>query len=224
MTLKAAPDIDAERTNTMKVLLLNGSSHPNGCTYTALHEITDVLESAGLETEILFLGNEPVRDCIACGTCAKEPGKCVFDDDVVNRIIEKAWEADGFVFGTPVYYAHPSGRILSVLDRAFYAGKPAFIHKPAAAIASARRAGTTATLDVLQKYFTISQMPVVSSTYWTMVHGRQPEDVKKDEEGLQTMRNLALNMVWMLKCIEAGKAAGIQPPQAETGARTNFIR
>lgn len=208
----------------MKVLLLNGSSRPSGCTYTALREVAVSLEVAGIETEILFLGNEPVRDCTACGTCAKVPGKCVFDDDIVNRIIEKARGADGFIFGTPVYYAHPSGRILSVLDRVFYAGKSAFIHKPAAAIASARRAGTTATLDVLQKYFTISQMPVVTSTYWTMVHGKQPEDVLKDEEGLQTMRNLASNMVWMLRCIEAGKAAGIQPPQEEFGARTHFIR
>ena len=132
--------------------------------------------------------------------------------------------SDGFVFGTPVYYAHPSGRILSVLDRAFYAGKTAFIHKPAAAIASARRAGTSATLDVLQKYFTISQMPIVSSTYWTMVHGSKPEDVLQDTEGLQTMRNLAANMAWLLKCIEAGKAAGIEKPKAEIGFRTNFIR
>ena len=208
----------------MKVLMLNGSSRPSGCTYTALREVAVSLKVAGIETEILFLGNEPVRDCTACGTCAKVPGKCVFDDDIVNRIIEKARGADGFIFGTPVYYAHPSGRILSVLDRVFYAGKSAFIHKPAAAIASARRAGTTATLDVLQKYFTIAQMPVVTSTYWTMVHGKQPEDVLKDKEGLQTMRNLASNMVWMLRCIEAGKAAGIQPPQEEFGARTNFIR
>ena len=208
----------------MKVLLLNGSSHPHGCTDTALREVASALENAGIDAEILFLGNDPVRDCTACGTCAKAPGKCVFDDDIVNRIIEKAREADGFVFGTPVYYAHPSGRILSILDRVFYAGKSAFVHKPAAAIASARRAGTTASLDVLQKYFTISQMPVVSSTYWTMVHGKEPEDVLKDEEGLQTMRNLASNMAWMLRCIEAGKAMGIQPPQAESGARTNFIR
>ena len=208
----------------MKVLLLNGSAHPHGCTDTALREVASALENAGIDAEILFLGNDPVRDCTACGTCAKAPGKCVFDDDIVNRIIEKAREADGFVFGTPVYYAHPSGRILSILDRVFYAGKSAFVHKPAAAIASARRAGTTASLDVLQKYFTISQMPVVSSTYWTMVHGKEPEDVLKDAEGLQTMRNLASNMAWMLRCIEAGKAMGIQPPQAESGARTNFIR
>ncbi|MDY3984674.1 flavodoxin family protein [Dysosmobacter sp.] len=208
----------------MKVLLLNGSSRPNGCTYTALRKVADTLEHDGIETEILFLGNKPVRDCAACGACGNHPGRCAFDDDIVNRIIEKAREADGFVFGTPVYYAHPSGRILSVLDRVFYAGKDAFIHKPAAAIASARRAGTTATLDVLQKYFTISQMPVVSSTYWTMVHGKEPEDVRKDEEGLQTMRNLAANMAWVLRCIEAGKTVGIQPPQAESGARTNFIQ
>lgn len=208
----------------MKVLLLNGSSHPHGCTDTALREVASALENTGIHTEILFLGNDPVRDCTACGTCAKAPGKCVFDDDIVNRIIEKAREADGFVFGTPVYYAHPSGRILSILDRVFYAGKSAFVYKPAAAIASARRAGTTASLDVLQKYFTISQMPVVSSTYWTMVHGKEAVDVLKDEEGLQTMRNLAANMAWMLRCIEAGKAAGIQPPQAESGARTDFIR
>ena len=208
----------------MKVLLLNGSSHPHGCTDTALREVASALENAGIHTEILFLGNDPVRDCTACGACANIPGKCVFDDDIVNRIIEKARDSDGFVFGTPVYYAHPSGRILSILDRVFYAGKSAFVHKPAAAIASARRAGTTASLDVLQKYFTISQMPVVSSTYWTMVHGKEPEDVLKDAEGLQTMRNLASNMAWMLRCIEAGKAMGIQPPQAESGARTNFIR
>ena len=208
----------------MKVLLLNGSSHPHGCTDTALREVASALENAGIDAEILFLGNDPVRDCTACGTCAKAPGKCVFDDDIVNRIIEKAREADGFVFGTPVYYAHPSGRILSILDRVFYAGKSAFVHKPAAAIASARRAGTTASLDVLQKYFTISQMPVISSTYWTMVHGKEAQDVLKDEEGLQTMRNLASNMAWMLQCIEAGKAMGIQPPQAESVARTNFIR
>ena len=208
----------------MKVLLLNGSSHPHGCTDTALREISAGLEATGIQTEIRFLGNDPVRDCTACGACKIAPGRCVFDDDIVNEMITKAEIADGFVFGTPVYYAHPSGRILSILDRAFYAGKHAFAHKPAAAIASARRAGTSASLDVLQKYFTISQMPIVSSTYWTMVHGSKQEDVLQDAEGLQTMRNLAANMAWLLKCIEAGKAAGIDTPQAESGARTNFIR
>lgn len=208
----------------MKVLLVNGSSHPHGCTDTALREVSAALEASGMQTEILFLGNEPVRDCTACGSCKTASGRCVFDDDIVNRLIAKAETADGFVFGTPVYYAHPSGRILSILDRAFYAGKHAFAHKPAAAIASARRAGTSATLDVLQKYFTISQMPIVSSTYWNMVHGMKPEDVLQDAEGLQTMRNLAANMAWMLNCIEAGRAAGIEAPQAESNARTNFIR
>lgn len=182
------------------------------------------LSPGGAETEILFLGSGPVRDCTACRTCQKTPGRCVFDDDMVNPIIEKAREADGFVFGTPVYYAHPSGRILSVLDRVFYAGKDAFAHKPGAAVASARRAGTTASVDVLDKYFTIAQMPVVSSTYWNMVHGNTPEEVRQDAEGMQTMRNLARNLLWMVQCIQAGKAAGLQPPQAESEARTNFIR
>lgn len=208
----------------MRVLLLNGSSRPQGCTYTALAEIAKRLQAATIETEILFLGNEPVRDCTACGACHQALGRCVFDGDIVNRVIEKAREADGFVFGTPVYYAHPTGRILSVLDRVFYAGKDAFAHKPGAAVASARRTGTSASLDVLNKYFTISQMPVVSSTYWPMVHGMRPEDVLQDAEGLQTLRNLAANLAWLLRCIEAGRTAGIAPPQAERGARTNFIR
>ena len=179
----------------MNILLLNGSSRPNGCTYTALREVADTLEAGGAETEILFLGSGPIRDCTACRTCQKTPGRCVFDDDIVNRIIEKARAADGFVFGTPVYYAHPSGRVLSVLDRVFYAGNAAFAHKPGAAIASARRAGTTASVDVLNKYITISQMPMVSSTYWNMVHGNTPEEVRQDAEGMQTMRNLARNLL-----------------------------
>lgn len=208
----------------MKVLMLNGSSRPAGCTYTALQEVANPLRQAGIETEILWLGNAPVRDCTACGACGKGAGRCVFDDDIVNRIIETAQTADGFVFGSPVYYAHPSGRILSVLDRVFYAGKSAFLRKPGAAVVSARRAGTSASLDVLNKYFTISQMPVVSSTYWNMVHGSCPEDVLQDKEGLQTMRNLGANMAWLLECIAAGRSAGIAQPDAEAGARTSFIR
>lgn len=207
----------------MKVLMINGSSRPNGCTYTALNEISRILNQEDIETEILYLGNDPVRDCTACGSCRKLDGKCIFDDDIVNKIIEKAKTADGFIFGSPVYYAHPSGRILSVLDRVFYAGNSAFLHKPAAAIASARRGGTTATFDVLNKYFTISQMPVVSSTYWNIVHGACPEDVLKDLEGMQTMRNIGTNMAWLLKCIEAGKSAGINIPAGEKQFRTNFI-
>ncbi|MBE5961439.1 MAG: flavodoxin family protein [Lachnospiraceae bacterium] len=208
----------------MKVLLLNGSAKSNGCTYTALTEVAKSLQQNGVETEIVHIGGGPVRDCIGCGRCASLGGVCTFDDDIVNEIIEKAKEADGFIFGTPVYYAHPSGRILSVLDRAFYAGKKYFAHKPGAAVASARRAGTTASIDVLNKYFTIAQMPVVSSSYWNMVHGNTPDEVKQDLEGLQIMHNLGKNMAWLLKCIEAGKEKGIDRPVMETGSKTNFIR
>lgn len=144
-------------------------------------------------------------------------------NDAVNAFVQKAREADGFVFGTPVYYAHASGRILSFLDRAFYSSKDAFVHKPAAAVASARRAGTTASLDDLNKYFGISHMPVIGSSYWNMVHGNRPEEVMQDEEGLQTMRNIAHNMAWLLRCIEAGREQGILP-RTESGSRTDFIR
>ena len=207
----------------MKVLLFNGSFNPNGCTNTALQEIAKVLNDEGIETEILQIGNKPIRDCIACGGCVNK-NRCVFDDDVANKWLEKAEQADGFVFGSPVYYAHPSGRILSVLDRMFYANKSCFEHKPAASIVSARRAGTTASLDVLNKYITIAQMPLISSTYWNMVHGKKPEDVLQDKEGLQTMHNIAKNMAWILKCIELGKQNGINIPKVEKGEYTNFIR
>lgn len=208
----------------MNVLLVNGSSKPRGCTYTALNEVAVVLETEGIKTEILTIGNKPIRDCTSCGSCAKLDQACVFDDDIVNEFIAKAKKADGFIFGTPVYYAHPSGRILSVLDRAFYATSGVFNHKPGAAIASARRAGTVASFDVLNKYFTIAEMPVVSSTYWNEVHGNTPEEVLQDSEGLQTMRNLGRNMAWLLKCIEAGSKVGIDHPVGEHDARTNFIR
>ena len=207
----------------MKVLLINGSPKKNGCTYTALSEIADTLKKEDIDSEIVHLGNGPVRDCIGCSACVKLK-KCVFEDDVINEIIEKARECDGFIVGTPVYYAHPSGRILSALDRMFYAGKSAFTHKPAAAVASARRAGTTASLDAVNKHFLFNQMPVVSSTYWCMVHGNAPEDVKQDLEGLQTMRNLARNMAWLLKCIEKGRKDGLEPPVNEHTYKTNFIR
>lgn len=208
----------------MKVLLVNGSNRNAGCTFTALSEVAKTLNEEGIETEIFQLGPKPVRDCIACGKCAELDNRCVFDDDVVNTLIEKAAASDGFVFGTPVYYAHPSGRILSVLDRAFYAGGAAFAYKPGAAVASARRAGTTASIDVLNKYFTIAQMPVVSSSYWNMVHGNTPDEVRRDEEGLQTMRNLAHNMAWLLRCITLGKENGIPRPDNAKKYRTNFIR
>lgn len=207
----------------MKVLMLNGSCKPQGCTFTALEEIGKTLNSYNIEYEIFQIGGQPIRDCVGCGKC-KEIGKCIFDDDSVNEFVEKAKEADGFVFGTPVYFAHPSGRILSFLDRAFYSNKTAFQFKPGAAIASARRAGTTASIDVLDKYLTIRQMPIVSSTYWNMVHGYTPDEVKQDKEGLQTMRNIAHNMAWLLQCIEAGKNQGISLPNTTLTEKTNFIR
>lgn len=208
----------------MKVLLVNGSAKEKGCTYTALAEVEKTLRQKGIETEIVWLSAGALRDCIGCGQCGAKPGACAFDDDGINAIIQKAKKADGFVFGTPVYYAHPTGRILSALDRMFFAGKSAFAHKPGAAVASARRAGTTASVDVINKYFMISEMPVVSSTYWNMVHGSKPEDVAQDKEGMQIMRNLGRNMAWMLKCIEAGKRQGVFVPQNEYGEKTNFIR
>lgn len=207
----------------MKVLLLNGSCRANGSTFTALSVVAKALGEQGIETEIVQIGASPIRDCIGCGRCAGK-GKCVFDDDSVNAFIEKAREADGFVFGSPVYYAHADGRVLSFLDRAFYAGKSAFVHKPAAVVAAARRAGTTATLDTLSKYATIAEMPLVSSSYWNMVFGKNGEDVLRDEEGIQTMRNLGINMAWILKCIKAGSDAGIQVPETSSPIKTNFIR
>ena len=185
-------------------------------------EIGRTLREEGVDCEIFQLGADPVRDCIGCGGCAG--GSCVFTDDGVNRFVEKARKADGFVFGTPVYYAHPSGRVLSFLDRAFYSGSAAFACKPAAAVASARRAGTTASIDALGTYFGISRMLTVGSTYWSMVHGNCPADVLQDREGLQTMRNLAREMAWLMRCIETARAAGICPPAPERTERTNFIR
>lgn len=207
----------------MKVLLLNGSCRANGCTYTALAEVAKTLEKNGIQTEIFQIGANPVRDCIGCMQCAGK-GRCVFDDDRVNEFIERAGEADGFVFGSPTYFAHADGRILCFLDRAFYAGKSCFEHKPAGIVAVARRAGTTATIDTLNKYPTIAQMPLVASSYWNMTFGKKPEDILRDEEGIQTMRNLGENMSWILKCIEAGRNSGISVPVNSTGVRTNFIR
>ena len=207
----------------MKVLLLNGSTRKNGCTYLALSEVTKVLETEGVETEIVQLGGGTVRDCTGCNGCAGK-GQCVFGDDMVNELIDKAKGADGFVFGSLVYFAHPTGRFLSVLDRMFYAGGEAFLHKPGAAVVMARRAGTTASLYALNKYMTDAQMPVVSSTYWNMVFGPAPELVEQDKEGLQTMRNLGRNMAWLLKCIQAGVRRGVTPPAMETEHWTNFNR
>ena len=207
----------------MKVLLLNGSSRKNGCTYLALSEVAKVLNENEIDTEIVQMGGRPVRDCIGCNGCAGK-GQCVFGDDMANEIIAKAKDADGFVFGSPVYYAHPSGQVLSLLDRVFYAGGTAFTHKPGVVIVTARRAGTTASLDVLNKYLLNAEMPIASSTYWNMVFGPAPEKVEQDKEGLQTMRNLARNMAWLLRCIQAGQKQGCLPPDAEREQWTNFNR
>ncbi len=206
----------------MKALLINGSPNEKGCTYTALSEVAATLEENGVETKIVSIGKQPIRGCIGCGGCAGK-NRCVFNEDPVNALIEEMETADALVIGSPVYFASPNGNLTSLLDRFFYAGG-CFAHKPAAAVASARRAGTTVTLDDLNKYFQIRQMPVVSSTYWNMVHGNRPEEVQKDEEGLQTMRNLGRNMAWLLKCIEKGRKDGLEPPVNEHTYKTNFIR
>lgn len=206
----------------MKVLMLNGSSHINGTTFTALNEIEKALNNEGIDYEIFQIGADAVRDCIGCNQCT--PDGCAYTKDNVNEFIAKAKEADAFVFGTPVYYAHPSGRILSFLDRVFYSSSKTFAFKPAASVAVARRGGTVASFDVLNKYYGISQMPVVSSTYWNNVYGRNENEAVMDLEGLQTMRNVAHNMAWMLKCIEAGKNAGVALPATEREAKTNFIK
>lgn len=206
----------------MKVLLINGSPNEKGCTFTALTEVSKTLNEQGIDTEIMWLGNQPVNDCIDCGGCAKlRQNRCVFDHDIVNRFLEKAEESDGFVFGSPVYYGHADGRILSVLDRAFFAGNRIFALKPGAVVVSARRAGTTCAIDDLMKYLTISNMFVVSSQYWNMVHGFTPDDVLQDGEGLQTMRVLGRNMAYLLKCFDHAK--NIPKPDKERRIMTNFI-
>lgn len=208
----------------MKVLLINGSPKANGCTYTALSEIANELEKENIETEIFHIGNKPIRGCIGCGGCYTT-NKCVFNNDVVNDGIEKVKKADGIILGSPVHYAAASGAITSFLDRLFYAYGGKFLaHKPGAAIVSCRRGGSTAAFEQLNKYFTISNMPIVSSQYWNMVHGNTPEEVKQDLEGMQTMRVLGQNMAWLLKSIQSGKEAGIKLPEKEPRAMTNFIR
>lgn len=206
----------------MKVLLVNGSPHKEGCTYTALAEVARTLNAEGIETEIFWLGKKPLGGCIDCEAC-REKGECVFDD-AVNVFRKKAFEADGFVFGSPVHYASAAGNLTSFLDRLFYSTpRSAFRLKPGAAVVSARRAGTTASFDQLNKYFTISEMPVISSRYWNMVHGNTAEEVLKDGEGLYTMRVLAKNMAYYLRCQEAARKAGVPLPEAEKPVITNFI-
>lgn len=211
----------------MKVLLFNGSPHKNGCTYTALEEISKTLKEEGIDSEIYQIGIKSITPCRGCGACSKI-GKCVINDDDVNNFVEKAKDFDGFIFGSPVHYGSACGGITAFLDRAFFVnftgGKKVFEHKPGAAIACARRAGTTATLDQLNKYFAITEMPMISGRYWNMVHGHTPDDVKQDLEGMQNMRILARNMAWHLKCKEAGEKAGVPMPKQEEIVFTNFIR
>lgn len=203
----------------MKVLLLNGSPHANGCTAAALKEMIRVFETAGVKTELIHVGNKDIRGCISCGNCMKA-GKCVFDD-LVNEVAPKFDAADGLVIGSPVYYASPNGTILSFMDRLFYSTRFSKHMKVGAAVVSARRGGNTASFDVLNKYFSISGMPVATATYWNQVHGFTAEDVQKDAEGLQTMRNLARNMTFLMKVIADGREKyGL--PEVEHGHFTSF--
>ena len=206
----------------MKVLMINGSPNQHGCTYTALSEIDTTLAKNGIESEIYHIGTKPIAGCIACGKC-KNGTPCIFDDGV-NQIAERLDEFDALIVGAPIYYAGPSGQSTAFLDRLFYSAAGKLTGKPGAAIVSCRRGGASAGYDRLLKYFSINSMPIVTSQYWNQVHGNTPEEVLKDEEGLQTMRTLGENMAWILKCIEAGKAAGVPAAKKEQKIRTNFIR
>lgn len=207
----------------MKVLLVNGSPHQHGSTDRALQEVAKTLGEANIETEIFWIGKEPIGGCIGCQACGRT-NRCVFGG-VVNEFQEKAETADGFVFGTPVHYAAASGNMTCFLDRVFYsAPTKTFYLKPAAVVVAARRGGNTAAYEQLLKYPGISNMPIISSQYWNMVHGANAGDVEQDLEGLQTMRAIGRNMAYVLQCMQAGKEAGIQPPEKEPFQRTNFIR
>ena len=203
----------------MKVLLINGSAHEKGCTFTALDEMIKIFESEGIETELIQLGKKEIRGCIACTSC-KKTGHCVFDD-IVNETADKLKDADGLVIGSPVYFSSPNGTLISFLDRLFYSASYSMQMKVGASVSSCRRGGNSSTFDVLNKYFTICGMPVAPSTYWNFIHGFTAEDAKKDLEGLQTMRNLARNMVFMMKAIkDAREKYGL--PEQESDSRTCF--
>ena len=202
----------------MKVLLINGSPNSDGCTFTALSEVASAIEKSGVSAEIFQLGKKPVHGCVGCGKCS-QTGKCVFVDDTCNQIIDKILEADGLIVGSPVYFAGPQGTLCAMLDRVFYASMSAFRGKPAACVVSCRRGGASAAFDRLNKYFTIAQMPVVTSQYWNSVHGHEPEQVLRDLEGLQTMRTLGNNMAWLIKCIKSGVPL---PKPEEKRLWTNF--
>lgn len=206
----------------MRVLLINGSPKKDGCTFTALSEVAGALEKNGVTAEIFHIGKGQVRGCVACHACA-QGGKCVYNDDVCNSLSDMAEKADGIIIGSPVYFAGPNGALCALLDRAFFSAGRVFMGKPGAAVVSCRRGGASAAFDRLNKYFTISQMPVVSSLYWNSVHGNTPDEVRRDEEGMQTMRILGNNMAWFLKSIQQSKAL-VKRPAMEPKLRTNFIR
>ena len=206
----------------MHVLMINGSPHEQGCTYTALSEVAGQLESQGIEARFFHIGSAPIRGCTGCGGCAKT-GYCVFDDDPVNECVDLVRKADGIVIGSPVYYAGVNGSLCAFLDRLFFGKSAGYAYKPGAAVVNCRRGGASAAFDRLNKYFTISNMPVVPSQYWNATHGLTPDEVRQDLEGMQIMRSLGRNMAWLLKCIEAAKAT-VPYPEREPWARTNFIR
>ena len=206
----------------MKVLLINGSPNENGCTFTALNEVAGSLNKNGIETEIFHIGKKAIQGCIACFKCT-ELGHCVFNDKV-NELSARLDEFDGFIFGSPVYYGGVAGSLCAFMDRLFFSAWPKLQNKPAACVVSCRRGGATAAFERLNMYFTMSNMPVVSSRYWNQVHGNTPDEVRQDLEGLQTMRTLGRNMAWLLKCIEAGKKVNINPSPLEEWQCTNFIR
>ena len=207
----------------MKVLMINGSPHQHGCTDAALNIIAEELRLNGVESEIVWIGKGAVHTCQGCGAC-KKLGKCVWDDDIVNRIGEKIAAADGYVFGAPVHYASPAGAMIAVLDRLFVSHGAQMQFKPAASVVSARRAGTTASYDVLNKYIGINNMLQVPSSYWNMVHGNSCEEVKKDEEGVTIMRAIGSNMAWLLKLLQSAKGTELEKPVIIPKAKTNFIR
>jgi multimeric flavodoxin WrbA len=205
----------------MIVLLINGSPHANGCTFTALSEVAKTLNKNAIDTEIIHVGNKDIRGCIGCGKC-KENGKCIFND-LVNETAPRFAECDGIVIGSPVYFSSANGSVISFLDRLFYSVSCDKTMKVGAAVVSARRTGCSSTFDVLNKYFSISGMPVAPSQYWNEVHGHTPDDVRKDEEGMQTMRVLGKNMAFLIKSIALGKERyGL--PEKETRIFTHFIR
>lgn len=210
----------------MKVLLVNGSPRKEGCTHTALQLVGGALRDAGIEADEFWIGNKPIAGCMGCYQCGKR-GSCIIEDDKVGEFLSIAGDYDGYVFGSPVYYAGISGSMKSFMDRVFFSnqGRVTLAQKPAAAVVSARRAGTTAALEQLEKYIQYSQMYQVGSRYWNMVHGAAPEEVAQDEEGVQIMQVLGHNMAYILKCLEAGRAAGVPlPAPIEHRVSTNFIR